>query len=497
VCVIVAIAAYRLRDAFMDDAFIGFRYVDNLINRSGLVFNPGEHVEGITNVGWILLLAAFSKWFAPTTIAKILGVIFVLVSSLSVYSMAKRASSPDLLRITCFGAVGVAVTKIDFLFFSLVGMETALLSTLLCVLVLISWNHPCHWAIPCLCVLSFLLHPECVIIYPLFIVLSVLLQRSVWRIAVAPTLMFLTLVAAITAARLSYYGLPLPNTFYAKATALGNVARQFIAWLQADNTNIPYPFGGALALALICIGIYSVHQSQRYAAAMCVSVLGTGFAFCVYSQPDWTGLGRYFAPYIPLASVALTLGIAHTCRVVSHAAVRGLAVVPIAAVWVGILICGQLGHTGKYLFGSRLEGWPGFIMTARTLVPASKRIGDLLPHDSVIATRRIGAISYYSKLRVFDFAYGLTDRKVAKLIECDGRIISSPRSPVISERWREVAPTHILDDMSKIETYMKDGGGTLDRFEVHGMYYGEVDRFPITGDNNWVLCERLVPLIKK
>ena len=41
-----------------DDAFISFRYVRNLLEGHGLVFNPGEYVEGYTNFLWILELAA-------------------------------------------------------------------------------------------------------------------------------------------------------------------------------------------------------------------------------------------------------------------------------------------------------------------------------------------------------------------------------------------------------------------------------------------------------
>ncbi len=41
-----------------DDAFISFRYVRNLLEGHGLVFNPGEYVEGYSNFLWVLELAA-------------------------------------------------------------------------------------------------------------------------------------------------------------------------------------------------------------------------------------------------------------------------------------------------------------------------------------------------------------------------------------------------------------------------------------------------------
>ena len=41
-----------------DDAYIGLRYARNLSVGEGLVFNPGERVEGYTNFLWVIILAA-------------------------------------------------------------------------------------------------------------------------------------------------------------------------------------------------------------------------------------------------------------------------------------------------------------------------------------------------------------------------------------------------------------------------------------------------------
>ena len=41
-----------------EDAMISMRYAYNLAHGNGLVFNPGERVQGYTNLGWTLLMAA-------------------------------------------------------------------------------------------------------------------------------------------------------------------------------------------------------------------------------------------------------------------------------------------------------------------------------------------------------------------------------------------------------------------------------------------------------
>src|SRR5262249_8034083 len=41
-----------------DDAFISFRYIDQFEQGHGLVYNPGQRVEGYTHFLWVILLAA-------------------------------------------------------------------------------------------------------------------------------------------------------------------------------------------------------------------------------------------------------------------------------------------------------------------------------------------------------------------------------------------------------------------------------------------------------
>ena len=43
-----------------DDAYISFRYVKNFVQGQGLVYNPGERVEGYTNFLWVMLLVPFA-----------------------------------------------------------------------------------------------------------------------------------------------------------------------------------------------------------------------------------------------------------------------------------------------------------------------------------------------------------------------------------------------------------------------------------------------------
>ena len=61
VALLAAAVAFFLVEAWpqrvpLDDSFISFRYARNLLEGHGLVYNPGEPVEGYTNFLWTLVM---------------------------------------------------------------------------------------------------------------------------------------------------------------------------------------------------------------------------------------------------------------------------------------------------------------------------------------------------------------------------------------------------------------------------------------------------------
>jgi hypothetical protein len=49
-----------------DDNMISMRYALNLARANGLVWNPGDYVQGITNLGWTLVMASFHLFHLPS-----------------------------------------------------------------------------------------------------------------------------------------------------------------------------------------------------------------------------------------------------------------------------------------------------------------------------------------------------------------------------------------------------------------------------------------------
>jgi hypothetical protein len=115
-----------------EDAYIAFRYAENLAAGGELAFNPGERpCEGFSSPIWVLLLAgADVVTGAVPRVAQILGVVFAVATILLSYLTARRIG----VQSVWFAPLLVALNA-DWAFHSTFGLETTLYAcvVLLCV----------------------------------------------------------------------------------------------------------------------------------------------------------------------------------------------------------------------------------------------------------------------------------------------------------------------------------------------------------------------------
>src|SRR5919112_5872409 len=133
----------------IDDAMISMRYAWNLSHGFGLVWNPGEYVEGYTNPLMTLLMALptllFDKVGAVLAV-QILGIVFVLVNAYLVMSIADQLLSGHerYRRLFLTLAFLCALSYYPLLYWSLMGMETGLLTVLLSLGILSALRYAKH-----------------------------------------------------------------------------------------------------------------------------------------------------------------------------------------------------------------------------------------------------------------------------------------------------------------------------------------------------------------
>lgn len=130
--------ALRVRSFTIDAAYIGFRYAENLAGGAGLVYNPGERVEGYTSLLWTLLLAAANRLGLPTEpTAKLLGGVAGGVAIALVYFVARRIR--PLGGAPCV-ATWLCASSFPFTGYSVFGLEGSLVAALELGGVLLLWR---------------------------------------------------------------------------------------------------------------------------------------------------------------------------------------------------------------------------------------------------------------------------------------------------------------------------------------------------------------------
>ena len=255
IALLVAAGAHVLWMSFLcDDAFIAFRYAANLADGHGLVYQPGERVEGFTNLLWVLIGAAGARLgLPPERLAVPLGAGIALLGLAVLLERRRRAGRgfaiPGVLLAACPGWAAWATG----------GLETALFTTLvtLAYLALVEESEAVdaeggpgrgrgltiHGALLGAAVLT---RPE----GTLFAVTT-----AAWLVARGPrdgvrlrqlagwAGLWLVPLAALEIGRLAYYGRWLPNTYAAKAhglaligsgaTYLGFAALRMHLWIPA------------------------------------------------------------------------------------------------------------------------------------------------------------------------------------------------------------------------------------------------------------------------
>ena len=228
-----------------DDAFITFRYVRNLLEGHGLVFNPGERVEGYTNFLWALELAAIWKLFGlrPEDVAQWLSVGYTAgVLAVLAWWVRRDAGLAGHRGLAAWMALGLVCGSATFaVWTSGGGLEmrqfTFFLMAAIVGLMLHGGSRRALVAVSLCLAAAALTRPEGVLMaaccFGWFGAQRLVAYRSEcaradgmgrrrladwldWREVVCLTAPFVVLAGAHLVFRLAYYGEWLPNTYYAK-----------------------------------------------------------------------------------------------------------------------------------------------------------------------------------------------------------------------------------------------------------------------------------------
>ncbi|MFI5315058.1 MAG: hypothetical protein ACHQ6T_05125 [Myxococcota bacterium] len=253
-----------------------------------------------------------------------------------------------------------------------------------------------------LALLLALTRPEGVAVYAalalaVFFSLEGDLRRRIGVLAPGAAL-FGLLGGAYFAWRVSYFGDWLPNTFYAKSGFTAAHALRGAGYLLGFAAN-PFVW---LELPLVLVGAVSAWRTRERAVAASAAAL---LAAVVAVGGDGLPMYRFLVPAIPLLAVLAALG---ASALASGLRSRGAqSATPVAAL-VGVLALSLLPlHDAQYALMVEQRDYE--IPTWRAV---GETLGRALPRDALVAAVPIGALGWYSDLRILDMV-GLTDRAIA------------------------------------------------------------------------------------
>ncbi|MCX4247310.1 glycosyltransferase family protein [Paraliomyxa miuraensis] len=300
---VLLVNMWRVHWFTIDDSYISFRYARNLARGMGLVYNPGEAIEGYTNFLWTVVLAGGIRvGLDPHLVAKVLGAAAAMGTLVLVYRLADRLL--PLRTLPCV-ATWLLASSVPFSAHAVLGLETSAFAFLVLwgtwrMFLEVERGEGVPWS-GLLFAAAGLTRPEA----PLFIGLPMLLlgRRFVSRqnlvrglLCVAPLLVHLLW-------RRAYYGAWLPATLAAKTGDLRQQWQGGTAYVEGWIEHVgPVVFFALLGAAM---GVVRRHRELVSLTAVVIAWL----AYVVLVGGDWMSFHRFIAPAEPFVFLLVGLGL--------------------------------------------------------------------------------------------------------------------------------------------------------------------------------------------
>lgn len=387
-----------------DDAFISFRYAENLIGGHGLVFNVGERVEGYTNFLWVILMALFMK-LGPDILltSRIAGIIFsvgtvVLMCEFS-RAVLRREGMLALLGAVFFALNGAVVTE------AVQGLETQMFIFLAFAgQYLFLREESRQRGFPTSAAvfgLASLTRPEGVLVFGVTMLFRAgvcLLRREKPAVRdITRLIVFGLIFVPYFSWRYTYYGFPFPNTFYAKVGwGLPQVWRG-ASYLGDFMLVVPFAFLSAPLL-------WRERRKTWVGYSLALVLSYTTYVVCVGG--DFKPTSRFMLPVLPLIYLWLQESVALADSLLKEKVLSWRAQVIVAAAVVPF-VCWTFVSTEP---ARRFAAW------RRSVLPIHTATGEWLRRNSApgstLAASAVGVIPYYSGLTTVDM-WGLTDLHIA------------------------------------------------------------------------------------
>ncbi len=412
-----------------DDAFISFRYAANLAEGLGPNWNRGDHVEGYTNFGWVLLLALGQKLGAePVETSRTLGFLgsAATLALMPLLAAQLRPMWSARWGLLTAGAVTALALNTGFSLWAFAGLETTAFTFLVTAGITAHLSEERRdvkslWS-SAIFLAAALVRPEGVVVWAVsavFKLLRILSGGSQKRLSDLAlwVVLFVVPYGGYWMWRWDYYGYFFPNTYYLKTARSLAVFKRGAVYAQ-DFFTIYWVW---LGLGALISAWRERHISYRPATYL-LAMLGVWSAEVVYTGGDWMPYFRFFVPVLPIVYLLMMHGAIDVADLLRLRVPIPAFTVVASALLVALIVFSAfrphddcLARSGRFdsNSGDSCEILPGAVDYAN-----QKAIGlwmrDNLPSNYTVAQIATGIVPYFSGLTTIDML-GVNDEHIAHL----------------------------------------------------------------------------------
>jgi hypothetical protein len=395
-----------------DDAMISMQYAYNLSRGEGLVWMPGsEHVQGISNLGVTLVMAllhalpggkpAISGWF------QLLNLILLVLVIRSARQLTGSLFPES--HWTAVGAMLATAVCAPLAVWSLQGSDAGFTSLwlLLCVLSLTRSGGEIPPRSIALLGAGLLIRPDGAVAYLLFLGFALLPETGRRARLIAGLSALAIVLGGWLLLGLLYYGDPLPNTYYLKATGSPRPL-VLAAGLEQLVGSLP-----RMAPIYILAGVGLWRSRSHSPAWLCAALISWTLLYSVWIGGDWAHEygNRFVAPVLPLLIILTAGGSLHVLGRMRPRHPAAWAPAAAGLTLLLVLVSNPL---------PALADWLRFSPTTRNHAIHTHHAnlaGYLRLHpapQTVLALHWAGVVGYFSERPAVD-VLGKSDRHIARL----------------------------------------------------------------------------------
>ncbi|MBU0983151.1 MAG: hypothetical protein KKA42_04725 [candidate division Zixibacteria bacterium] len=396
--VIYALLANHLNFT-QDDSYISYRYVANFLHGDGLVYNIGERIEGFTNFGWVVFMAAWGvvgiDFIAVSKIAGFLlgGGVVCITFLLSTLVFDDRQWLYRLLVVLLTGATQ------SLAYWSPAGLETAAFAFF--ALLGLYWFATRHRLLTFAMIMAVWLRPEGALLCALLIVIEAVQTRRIPKFTLACAGLAFVMSLPYVGFKIWYYGGILPNPFYAKTSFSGDQLSNGLEYVLRFYQHYGF-WGAGLVIPLLFYRRLTTVARAVWLYVVLYSV------YILLVGGDVLKVHRFFIPVIGPAALLAVLSV----FLLTQRLTKQLRVVLAVAIGAGMLAATYfLPHdfVSKYNLSER-----AFVQKQQFKANALK---DSDSSDFSVALATIGVFGYELMGHEVIDLLGLTDSTIARSSE--------------------------------------------------------------------------------